>query len=174
MTKDKFRLGYTRSKADAKRRDIEFLFTFEEWKKWWLDTGKWELRGKKSGCYQMCRKNDIGAYSIDNVYCDTVEANSALPHKGQSRPTEWKQKISSALTGKKKSVKHTQALAAARLGKKYDTPFGVFITSADCEKASGIKRATIMWRCKNNFNNEWSYAQEYQLWNTECNQAAKS
>lgn len=158
MTKDKFRAAYTRSKADSKRRGIAFLFTFEEWKQWWLDTGKWELRGKKSGCYQMCRINDIGAYCIDNVYCDTIEANSALPHKGQSRPKEWKLKISAALTGQPKSKSHAKALAVSKLGKKYLTPFGVFDTSAECENFCGIKRATIMWRCRNNFNNEWSYA----------------
>lgn len=158
MTKDKFRQGYTRSKSDAKRRGIEFLFTFEEWRDWWIATGKWELRGKTAGCYQMCRKGDKGPYALNNVYCDTVEANSRLPHLGAIRPAEWSEKISGALRGKAKTHLHTRALAQAKLGKKYVTPFGVFITSAECETASGVKRSTIMWRCKNNYQNQWTYA----------------
>lgn len=158
MTKDKFRQGYTRSKADAKRRGIEFLFTFEEWKTWWLETGKWEFRGKKAGCYQMCRKNDVGPYAVWNVYCDTVESNSGLPHVGTKRPAEWAAKIGNALRGQMKSASHIRALAAARLGKKYKTPAGIFDTSAECEAATGVKRATVMWRCKNNFQGQWAYA----------------
>lgn len=158
MTKDKFRQGYTRSKADAKRRGIPFLFTFEEWKQWWIDTGRWAMRGRKAGCYQMCRYNDIGPYALGNVYCDTIEANSKLPHAGTTRPSEWAGKISAALCGKPKSAEHAKALAAARLGKRYKTPAGVFDTSGECAEATGIKKATVMWRCKNNFNGQWGYA----------------
>ena len=158
MTKDKYRQGYTRSKADAKRRGIDFLFTFEEWKKWWIDTGKWELRGRESGCYQMCRNNDTGPYALGNVYCDTIEANSKLPHVGMTRPAQWSQKISNSLSGKPKSSSHAKSLAAARLGKRYKTPDGIFDTSRECEAATGIRRATVMWRCKNNFQSLWAYA----------------
>ena len=112
-TKCKYRQGYTRSKADAKRRGIEFCFTFEEWKQWWNETDKWQLRGKTKGSYQMCRINDEGPYILGNVYCDTVEANSALPHAGQTRPTEWKEKIQQKLTGKQKSRQHRQSLATS-------------------------------------------------------------
>jgi hypothetical protein len=158
MTKDKFKQGYTRSKSDAKRRGIEFEFTFDEWKTWWLDTGKWELRGRKAGCFQMCRTNDVGPYSLANVYCDTIEANSSLPHAGTTRPAEWAEKIGDSLRGKPKTKEHSKALALAVLGKKYSTPAGVFQTSAECEHATGVKRATVMWRCKNNYQGNWSYA----------------
>lgn len=157
MTKDKFKQGYTRSKADAKRRGIEFQFSFDEWKSWWLTTGKWELRGRTSGCFQMCRINDTGPYSLANVYCDTIEANSSLPHKGKKRSAEWAQKIADGLRGLPKSKGHSKALAFAMLGKQYRTPAGVFQTSAECEAATGVKRATVMWRCKNDYHNEWSY-----------------
>ena len=157
MTRDKFRQGYTRSKADAKRRGIEFLFTFEEWREWWIATGKWELHGRKAVCYQMCRKEDQGPYALWNVYCDTIEANSGLPHLGTTRSEEWVSKISAALQGKPKTLSHTKALAATKLGKKYVTPKGVFDTSAECEYATGVKRATVMWRCKHNYLGQWSY-----------------
>lgn len=158
MTKDKFRKSYTQSKADAKCRGIDFLFTFEEWKDWWVSTGKWEKRGRTSGCYQMCRKNDVGPYALGNVYCDTIEANSSLPHTGAIRPAEWSAKIGASLRGKSKTKEHSKALALAMLGKQYKTPAGVFQTSAECEQATGVKRATVMWRCKNNYQGHWSYA----------------
>ena len=157
MTKDKFKQGYTRSKADAKRRGIEFQFSFDEWKSWWLSTGKWELRGRTSGCFQMCRLNDTGPYSAANVYCDTIEANSSLPHAGKKRPAEWAGKIGIALRGNEKSSRHAKALAFSKLGKQYVTPVGIFQTSLECEAATGVKRATVMWRCKNDYHNEWSY-----------------
>ena len=158
MTKDKFKQGYTRSKADAKRRGIDFLFTFEEWKQWWIETGRWELRGRRAGCYQMCRKGDSGPYAPWNIYCDTIEANSKLPHKGVTKSAGWAEKIGSALRGKPKSRDHSKALAAARLGKRYSTPVGVFDTSRECEEATGVKAATVMWRCKNNYQGQWAYA----------------
>jgi hypothetical protein len=158
MTKDKFKQGYTRSKADAKRRGIQFEFTFDEWKTWWLETGKWDKRGRKAGCFQMCRTNDVGPYNLTNVYCDTIEANSRLPHAGATRPTEWSAKIGASLRGKPKTKEHSKALALAMLGKQYSTPAGVFQTSAECEQATGVKRATVMWRCKNNYQGHWSYA----------------
>lgn len=157
-TKDSFKAAYSRAKADAKRRGIEFLFCFDDWKNWWVNTALWHLRGRNAGCYQMCRINDIGPYSVENVYCDTIEANSKLPHKGTKRPDEWKNKISIALSGASKSENHRKSLASNKLGKKYVTPAGVFITSAECEAATGVKRATVMWRCKNNYLNQWSYA----------------
>ena len=156
-TKCKYRQGYTRSKSDAKRRGIEFQLTFEEWKQWWDETGKWQLRGKTKGSYQMCRINDVGPYALSNVYCDTVEANSGLPHAGQKRPPEWKQKIQQQLAGKPKSEQHRASLATSKLGKRYVTPSGIFATSKECEAATGVKAATVMWRCKNNWN-EWGYA----------------
>jgi hypothetical protein len=156
-TKDKFRQCYTRSKADAKRRGIDFLFTFEEWKQWWIDTGKWELRGKTRGSFQMCRFNDQGPYAVDNVYCDTVEANSALPHAGKERPADWRLKLQQSLAGREKDLCHRQSLAATKLGKRYSTPCGVYATSKECQEATGVKAATVMWRCKNNWNG-WGYA----------------
>jgi hypothetical protein len=158
MTKDKFKQGYTRSKSDAKRRGIQFEFTFDEWKTWWLETGKWDKRGRKAGCFQMCRTNDVGPYSLTNVYCDTIEANSRLPHVGTTRPAEWSAKIGASLRGKPKTKEHSKALGLAMLGKQYSTPAGVFQTSAECEQATGVKRATVMWRCKNNYQGHWSYA----------------
>jgi len=66
-------------------------------------------------------------------------------------------KISTALKEKPKSDGARRAMAMSQLGKLYSTPFGVFHTSKECEDASGVKAATVMWRCKNNYLGEWGY-----------------
>jgi hypothetical protein len=50
-TKDPFRKAYTQHKSNAKARGVDFLFSFDEWKQWWLDSGKWEQRGKGHDSY---------------------------------------------------------------------------------------------------------------------------
>ena len=54
------RSKFQQQKYMAKRRGIEFLFTFEEWIKMWEDSGKWNERGRGAKKYCMARHNDIG------------------------------------------------------------------------------------------------------------------
>ena len=62
-------LGYPfcSQKCSAKERGIEWLLSFEEWYKIWVDSGKFPLRGRKKGQYCMARFGDVGPYSVDNV-----------------------------------------------------------------------------------------------------------
>ncbi len=48
-----------------KKRNISFDLTFEEWYKIWLDSGRWQERGR--GGYVMARFGDKGPYAIGNV-----------------------------------------------------------------------------------------------------------
>lgn len=66
---------YIRHRGHAKERGIEWLFTFDSWKKVWEDSGKIEDRGVTG--YQMCRYNDTGPYSPDNVYIALGSENKA-------------------------------------------------------------------------------------------------
>ena len=149
--------AFNSQKQSAKKRGIEFDLTFDQWISWWMSTGHFEDRGKTVGKYQMCRFNDSGAYDLNNIYCDTVSANSALPTKGKPRPAEFNRKTGDALRGKPKTITHRRNHAFSQLGKLYSTPFGVFYTAGECEQASGVKAGTIMWRCKNNYLGQWSY-----------------
>ena len=74
---------YADAKCCAKNRNIDWLFTFETWYKWWLDTGHYHERGCKRGQYVMSRYKDEGPYSIENVFCQTQEANAREGHLGK-------------------------------------------------------------------------------------------
>lgn len=70
---------FYQQKRNAKQRGIEFLFTFEEWVKWWEDNlgADWQsLRGKGKNLYQMTRYKDEGSYEWGNVGCKTHQQNS--------------------------------------------------------------------------------------------------
>lgn len=67
---------YITQKVNAKERGIAWEFTFKTWWALWED--KWDQRG--CGSYDelvMCRYNDEGSYSPDNVRIDTMRSNLA-------------------------------------------------------------------------------------------------
>ena len=79
--------AYDDQKRHAEHRNIPWLFTYAEWLEMWLVSGKWELRGKTKGSYQMCRFNDEGAYSVRNCRIDTVRENQKERHRIDSLET---------------------------------------------------------------------------------------
>ena len=166
-TRNPFLKAYTAQKANAKRRGVEFLFTFEEWKQWWLDTGKWEERGKGRDKYCMQRYNDTGPYSPSNVYCGTNSENVSLGNKGKVLSEETKKLMSEANIGKErlwnrgdKNPMHrpeVKAKFSALIGgvnhyksKGVMTPIGFFATSAEAAKAFGVNKQIIQWRARHN------------------------
>lgn len=66
---------YMVQKQAAKRRGIDWLFTFDQWWKLWEPF--WDRRGIGSNCLCMARFNDIGPYAPDNVKIITNSENSA-------------------------------------------------------------------------------------------------
>lgn len=63
-------------RQNAKRRNIDFTFTFEQWLQFWLDSGHWHERGiKTANNYVMSRIGDKGPYSPDNVVIKSNRAN---------------------------------------------------------------------------------------------------
>lgn len=70
------RAAYRGQKAHASKRGIPFRMTFEEWAhEWWL-SGVWSARGRGASSYAMCRKGDLGAYEVGNVYIATNRQNA--------------------------------------------------------------------------------------------------
>ena len=68
--------AYIRQRANARRRGIEWLFTFETWWEVWQNSGKWERRGRNDRQFCMSRKLDWGPYSPENVVIVTMNKNS--------------------------------------------------------------------------------------------------
>lgn len=66
---------YIQQRNNAARRGIEWRFKFASWWAIWVDSGKWEQRGRGQG-YVMARWADDGPYSPENVYICTAGENS--------------------------------------------------------------------------------------------------
>jgi hypothetical protein len=106
------RARYNVHKSDAKRRGIPFLLTFEEWMSIWIDSGKWEQRGSRSGQFCMARFGDQGAYEVGNVKIILRSANTSEARKGIPLPAEYRAKLSVAT--KAHFAAHPEARAATR------------------------------------------------------------
>ena len=100
------RQKYYVHKAGAKRRNIEFKLTFQEWYDIWQLSSKYNERGRAKGQYVMSRYNDTGSYEIDNVFIQTNSDNVRPAQLGNHTPrgpmsTEHRKKLSIAKTGLK-------------------------------------------------------------------------
>ena len=166
-TRDIYRKAYTQHKSNAKFRGVEFLFAFEQWRDWWIATGKWELRGRGRGKYCMRRNGDVGPYSIDNVFCGTNEENVRDGNLGKAVSQETREKIAEALKGVphewlrgEKNPMHRPEvkakMSAATSGsnhyaaKMVGTPHGIWGSATECARALSIPVPTVNWRCKHN------------------------
>ena len=75
MGSRKVTVTYKEQRQSANYRGVGWEFSFFEWANIWLDSGKWAKRGRHVGEYCMCRNEDIGPYTKDNIYIDTVTNN---------------------------------------------------------------------------------------------------
>lgn len=71
------RYAWSVQKGQAKERGIEFKLTFEEFCDFWGDD--FDKRGRGGEALQMCRYNDEGPYSVDNIYKATALENNTAP-----------------------------------------------------------------------------------------------
>ncbi len=141
------RNNYLYQKSAAKGRDIEFLLSFDEWIKIWMDSGHLPNRGKGSSQYCMSRFDDKGAYAVGNVKIITNcqnEKERKLTESGRERlrqaakgnknsvgrviSEETRNKISKALKGRKCGprppiTEETRLkMRLSHLGKTYNRP----------------------------------------------------
>jgi|TARA_R110002126_G_scaffold204218_1_gene351630 transposase len=70
---------YVVQKNSAKKRQIEWQFTFADWWRIWQESGKWNKRGRGVG-YCMARFNDLGPYAPNNVEIILSTQNSSDYH----------------------------------------------------------------------------------------------
>jgi len=127
MIDAKFRYGI--HKSAAKARGVEFKLSFEEWNSWWLSNGVDKNypteKGPNIPC--MCRINDVGAYELSNIYCDTLSNNIKYSYKLRHEDKTYR-------NGRQRIVK---------------TPLGTFDGVKVAAKALGVTATTIQNRLRN-------------------------
>ena len=73
---NKSKQQYHNHKARAKRKQIPFELTFDEWLHIWTESGHYDNKGTKRGQYVMSRYGYKGGYTIGNVHIQTVGENT--------------------------------------------------------------------------------------------------
>lgn len=67
--------AFCRQRMTAKFRGVAWELSLWDWWTIWQKSGKWSRRGRGRGHFVMCRKDDIGPYSKDNVFIDLACRN---------------------------------------------------------------------------------------------------
>lgn len=67
--------AYSMQRRNARERGIPWNFNRWTWWQCWLESGKWDQRGRTVDAYVMARFGDTGSYSPDNVYITTASDN---------------------------------------------------------------------------------------------------
>lgn len=96
-----YKTAYHNQKANAKYRNIDWQFTYEEWLDWWgTDI---EKRGRGKGKLCMARIGDAGPYHPNNCYKSSYEDNTFVAHYGKSKgpqPRELVERRAALMRGK--------------------------------------------------------------------------
>ena len=93
---------YWEHRDHAKRRNVPFEISFEDWLKIWLDSGHWLERGPKGNQYCMSRFKDQGSYAVGNVFIQTNAGNISDSHKDIDKAKSRYEKNGQAHKGLKK------------------------------------------------------------------------
>lgn len=134
-------------RQNAKKRNIDWQLTEQEWIDWWEATGHFHERGRGKGKWIMARFNDTGPYSLTNIFCHQHGSNVSDGQKGKPKSKEHKEKLRDNLNN-------------IRVKKKITTPFGEFESTYAAGRHFGITGEAVMWRLKQTTGQykDWKYA----------------
>ena len=124
---DNRRSIYIQQMYNAKRRNIPFEISFDEWCYIWEQSGKWNQRGRGKGKYCMSRIGDTGSYSVNNVFIQESTKNSGDKFRGTKQSLETKSRRSNTLKGVKHSPERCLANSLGQL--KYRAKLKTIVTS---------------------------------------------
>ena len=119
---------------DARQRNIDFKFTYEEWLVWWGDDIV--NRGRTKGKLVMARYKDQGCYEPTNCYKSTCGANTSYAHKGKTH--YWSPEAKKAMS------KTHKGRICSWLEKPFMTPQGLFKSKAEAHKQLGLDMSYYM------------------------------
>lgn len=64
---------YSRLRHYAKRKNIQFDLSLQQWVDIWFSSGKWHLRGRSLNKFAMYRKNPYLGFTLSNTVICTAE-----------------------------------------------------------------------------------------------------
>lgn len=120
---------------NAKKRNIDWQLTFDEWLNWWQQTGHFADRGRGKGKWVMSRFGDTGPYSLSNIFCNRHGYNISEGNNGRAKSSSHKKKLQ-------------QNLNRIRVKKPVKTPDGTFESSYEAGRHYGVTGEAVMWRIK--------------------------
>jgi hypothetical protein len=59
---------FSRQKANAVARGVNWELSFDDWWKVWEDSGKYPERGRLTGQYALVRKNPDASFNLNNIH----------------------------------------------------------------------------------------------------------
>jgi len=147
----KAKCAFYTQRSKSKIRNIEFLLTFEEWYQWWLDQGvdknQYRSDPRDGNALCMCRYNDAGPYSLDNIYCTTRQQNS-------------------------KDARIVDPRDGNKRHRAVKTPLGIFKSALEAAKAHNVTTVTIRNRMPNGSFSKPGY--DYVDYNYSCSQTIQT
>ena len=140
------KIKYNNSKQDAKRRGIEWLFTFESWVEWWLTDNRYANRGRGGTKFVMARHGDEGPYAPWNVRCATWVDNCA-------EIRSWRKSEGAAAMHARRKARGILPTLAVRgiahpRSQPIRTPYGDFESGKLAAEHIGVSDTTIYERIK--------------------------
>lgn len=111
---------YRAHKDNAKKRNVPFLLSFEQWMDIWQKSGHYNERGNRKGQYCMSRYNDVGPYEINNVFIQLHSDNINQAWTGKKHSIVTRKKISEnhvGMLGKQQSDETKNKIGLAHKGK---------------------------------------------------------
>lgn len=105
---------FQKSRINSFHREIEFLLTFEEWLKIWMDSGHLQDSGRGKEKFCMARYGDKGSYIVGNVRICTNRENQDELLANPEKLIE----IGSGMRGKKHRISSRKKMSRSKLGNK--------------------------------------------------------
>jgi len=105
----------------------------------------------------MCRKGDVGAYTINNVFIERTTTNVSDGNKGKVLSDFTKSLMSQSKIGKRRKDLEGCNNPMAKSARKINTSEGIFLSAADAARKLGLSKTTAYRRCSNPNFADWFY-----------------
>ena len=124
---------YRGQHGNARTRKIKWLLTFDDWVKFWKNSGRYHKRGRGANQFALVRIDPTGPYSLDNIHCRTNREASEDYWQSSQRP---------------RALRHNKKIARQRR-KPLQTPYGLYPSLAQASRRLKISESGLRWRILN-------------------------